>query len=160
MDLIFVVIFWCLPSSVILGFGDACVFLHDRGDYKSGWQLEREWEEEQKRKKNQPGDRRAGRNKGASQSEREKADEETSAGHEKSLFELDTSIANRERFEEKIHRAPLDYAVRPPIEKMDHNRDGDSKCSEEQSCVEEKHFNACSVGEKFLRLRRSRKVGR
>eukprot|EP01112_Ceratiomyxa_fruticulosa_P004896 TRINITY_DN1545_c0_g1_i7.p1 TRINITY_DN1545_c0_g1~~TRINITY_DN1545_c0_g1_i7.p1 ORF type:complete len:328 (-),score=77.59 TRINITY_DN1545_c0_g1_i7:70-1053(-) len=32
------------------GFGDACKFMHDRGDYKSGWQLEREWEEEQKSK--------------------------------------------------------------------------------------------------------------
>jgi RING finger protein 113A len=26
------------------GFGDSCIFLHDRGDYKSGWQLEREME--------------------------------------------------------------------------------------------------------------------
>jgi RING finger protein 113A len=26
------------------GFGDSCIFLHDRGDYKSGWQLDREWE--------------------------------------------------------------------------------------------------------------------
>ena len=25
------------------GYGDSCKFLHDRGDYKSGWQLEREW---------------------------------------------------------------------------------------------------------------------
>ncbi|KAF0387233.1 RING finger protein [Gigaspora margarita] len=29
------------------GYGDSCKFLHDRGDYKSGWQLEREWEEMQ-----------------------------------------------------------------------------------------------------------------
>ncbi|XP_010265576.1 PREDICTED: zinc finger CCCH domain-containing protein 1 [Nelumbo nucifera] len=35
------------------GFGDACKFMHDRGDYKSGWQLEREWEEAEKvRKRN------------------------------------------------------------------------------------------------------------
>lgn len=27
------------------GFGDSCKFLHDRGDYKHGWQLEREWAE-------------------------------------------------------------------------------------------------------------------
>jgi RING finger protein 113A len=27
------------------GFGDSCKFLHDRGDYKSGWQLDREFEE-------------------------------------------------------------------------------------------------------------------
>ncbi|KAH1001192.1 E3 ubiquitin-protein ligase RNF113A [Dendroctonus ponderosae] len=27
------------------GFGDSCKFLHDRSDYKHGWQLEREWEE-------------------------------------------------------------------------------------------------------------------
>eukprot|EP01135_Chromosphaera_perkinsii_P000511 Nk52_evm5s106 gene=Nk52_evmTU5s106 len=30
------------------GFGDSCKFLHDRSDYKSGWQLDREWEEKQK----------------------------------------------------------------------------------------------------------------
>ena len=29
------------------GFGDNCKFLHDRGDYKAGWQLDREWEIEQ-----------------------------------------------------------------------------------------------------------------
>lgn len=27
------------------GFGDSCKFLHDRSDYKHGWQLEREWDE-------------------------------------------------------------------------------------------------------------------
>jgi len=32
------------------GYGDACKFLHDRSDYKSGWQLERDWEESQKKK--------------------------------------------------------------------------------------------------------------
>lgn len=33
------------------GYGDACKFLHDRGDYKSGWQLEKEWEEVEKSRK-------------------------------------------------------------------------------------------------------------
>jgi RING finger protein 113A len=33
------------------GFGDSCKFLHDRSDYKSGWQLEREWDEKQRQKK-------------------------------------------------------------------------------------------------------------
>ncbi|KAJ3193758.1 hypothetical protein HK101_004260 [Irineochytrium annulatum] len=33
------------------GYGDSCVFMHDRGDYKSGWQLEKEWEDEMKEKK-------------------------------------------------------------------------------------------------------------
>lgn len=33
------------------GYGDSCKFMHDRGDYKSGWQMDREWDEaEQKRK--------------------------------------------------------------------------------------------------------------
>ncbi|KFD54036.1 hypothetical protein M514_05055, partial [Trichuris suis] len=27
------------------GFGDSCIFLHDRSDYKHGWELEREWEQ-------------------------------------------------------------------------------------------------------------------
>ncbi|ORM39588.1 RING finger protein [Babesia sp. Xinjiang] len=33
------------------GFGDSCKFLHDRSDYKSGWQLENEWEQEQSAKR-------------------------------------------------------------------------------------------------------------
>mmetsp|Transcript_22515 Transcript_22515/g.55712 ORF Transcript_22515/g.55712 Transcript_22515/m.55712 type:complete len:317 (+) Transcript_22515:1251-2201(+) len=33
------------------GFGDGCIYLHDRGDQLSGWQLEQKWEEEQKKKK-------------------------------------------------------------------------------------------------------------
>ena len=33
------------------GRGDSCKFLHDRSDYKSGWQIEREWEEKQRQKK-------------------------------------------------------------------------------------------------------------
>lgn len=31
------------------GFGDTCIYLHDRGDTLSGWQLEKEWEERKKR---------------------------------------------------------------------------------------------------------------
>jgi hypothetical protein len=31
-------------------FGDACKFMHDRGDYKAGWQMAKEWEEEQRAK--------------------------------------------------------------------------------------------------------------
>ncbi|GMH41007.1 hypothetical protein BSKO_08917 [Bryopsis sp. KO-2023] len=30
-------------------YGDACKFLHDRGDYKSGWEMERDFEERNKR---------------------------------------------------------------------------------------------------------------
>eukprot|EP01032_Pedospumella_encystans_P023321 gene23321-26397_t len=33
------------------GFGDQCKFLHDRSDYKSGWQMEREWEDKQAAKR-------------------------------------------------------------------------------------------------------------
>ncbi|KAK9768243.1 RNA-splicing factor [Basidiobolus ranarum] len=33
------------------GYGDSCIFMHDRGDYKSGWQLEKEWEDAQKNKR-------------------------------------------------------------------------------------------------------------
>ena len=33
------------------GYGDSCKFLHDRGDYKAGWQIDREWEEKEKKKK-------------------------------------------------------------------------------------------------------------
>lgn len=32
------------------GFGDSCVFIHDRGDYKPGWMLDMEFEKEQQRK--------------------------------------------------------------------------------------------------------------
>lgn len=33
------------------GFGDSCIFMHDRGDYKSGWQLDNDWDKEQAAKK-------------------------------------------------------------------------------------------------------------
>lgn len=33
------------------GFGDSCIFLHDRTEHKSSYQLEQEWEAEQKRKR-------------------------------------------------------------------------------------------------------------
>ena len=32
------------------GYGDNCIYLHDRGNYKSGWQIEKEWEALQKHK--------------------------------------------------------------------------------------------------------------
>ncbi len=28
------------------GFGDGCVFMHDRGDYKTGWELEEEYKKQ------------------------------------------------------------------------------------------------------------------
>jgi RING finger protein 113A len=34
------------------GFGDTCIYLHDRGDTMAGWQLEKVWEEKQKSKQN------------------------------------------------------------------------------------------------------------
>ncbi|KAL1915021.1 uncharacterized protein VTP21DRAFT_7726 [Calcarisporiella thermophila] len=37
------------------GYGDSCKFLHDRGDYKSGWQLDQEWEALQARLKRDTG---------------------------------------------------------------------------------------------------------
>eukprot|EP00934_Nitzschia_sp_Nitz4_P007739 Nitzschia sp. Nitz4//scaffold215_size37433//12983//13873//NITZ4_007749-RA/size37433-processed-gene-0.48-mRNA-1//-1//CDS//3329542145//7729//frame0 len=33
------------------GFGDTCIYLHDRGDTLSGWQLEQKWQQEQDLKK-------------------------------------------------------------------------------------------------------------
>ena len=29
---------------------DTCIFIHDRSDYKAGWQIEKEWQEEQRKK--------------------------------------------------------------------------------------------------------------
>ena len=34
------------------GFGDTCIFIHDRGDYKSGHQLDMEYEQALKKKHN------------------------------------------------------------------------------------------------------------
>lgn len=31
------------------GFGDTCIYLHDRGDTMTGWQLEQQWEEQRKK---------------------------------------------------------------------------------------------------------------
>lgn len=37
------------------GFGDNCKFLHDRSDYKQGWQLDKEWETVSKGRNNMGG---------------------------------------------------------------------------------------------------------
>lgn len=37
------------------GFGDSCKFMHDRSDYKHGWQLERDWELQHGGGANKPG---------------------------------------------------------------------------------------------------------
>ncbi|KAK8792405.1 hypothetical protein WA588_004903, partial [Blastocystis sp. NMH] len=39
-------------------FGDSCKFIHDRGDYKTGYEIEKEWqkEQEEKRKKRERGE--------------------------------------------------------------------------------------------------------
>jgi RING finger protein 113A len=33
------------------GYGDGCKFMHDRGDYKHGWQLDKEWDQKEKLRK-------------------------------------------------------------------------------------------------------------
>lgn len=57
------------------GFGDTCIYLHDRGDTLSGWQLEQQWEQEQKAKREQQQqemqDYAAGRQQNSSQVENE-----------------------------------------------------------------------------------------
>eukprot|EP01082_Thalassiosira_pseudonana_P006852 g14908.t1 g14908 contig21:130592-131707(-) len=37
------------------GFGDTCIYLHDRGDTKSGWEMEREYEERKKKEEEKKG---------------------------------------------------------------------------------------------------------
>ncbi|KAM5347089.1 hypothetical protein ACJ41O_010094 [Fusarium nematophilum] len=53
------------------GFGDSCVFLHDRTDVKQGWQLDREWENVAKGKKNLGGTVVASANRDRKQEEDE-----------------------------------------------------------------------------------------
>lgn len=45
------------------GFGDSCKFMHDRSDYKHGWQLERDWEEQHGLVKKKPQNDRRRRKK-------------------------------------------------------------------------------------------------
>lgn len=33
------------------GFGDTCIYLHDRGDSMTGWQLEQQWEDQKKKER-------------------------------------------------------------------------------------------------------------
>lgn len=33
------------------GYGDSCIFLHDRGDYKHGWQIDLEWDKQEKERR-------------------------------------------------------------------------------------------------------------
>lgn len=32
------------------GYGDSCIYLHDRSDYKSGWQIEQEWKDKERKR--------------------------------------------------------------------------------------------------------------
>ena len=36
-----------LQETGTCGYGDNCIYIHDRTDYKHGWQLEADWEAEQ-----------------------------------------------------------------------------------------------------------------
>jgi len=56
------------------GFGDSCIFLHDRADWKQGWQLDRDWEIETKGKKQQ-GTTFASANRLATKEEKESEEE-------------------------------------------------------------------------------------
>jgi RING finger protein 113A len=64
------------------GYGDACKFLHDRGDHKSGWEVERDWEKAQRDKRDRALERRAARlaagggGGGASEGEEEEDEED------------------------------------------------------------------------------------
>lgn len=33
------------------GYGDSCIFVHDRSEFKTGWELEKEWEKDQEEKR-------------------------------------------------------------------------------------------------------------
>ncbi|KAI0095532.1 hypothetical protein F4776DRAFT_583536 [Hypoxylon sp. NC0597] len=63
------------------GFGDNCKFLHAREDYKQGWQLDREWENVTKGKKNLGGKVVASANRSAN------ADEDSFDAAEEALLE-------------------------------------------------------------------------
>lgn len=56
------------------GYGDNCKFMHDRGDYKSGWEIDREWEDQQKAKKKALQDWDPDKEPGEEQSEEEEDD--------------------------------------------------------------------------------------
>lgn len=54
------------------GYGDTCIYLHDRGDYKKGWQIEKEWEIAKKRDER----RRRGEDVGDDEDDKGKTDKE------------------------------------------------------------------------------------
>lgn len=56
------------------GFGDTCIFLHDRADWKQGWQLDKEWELNTKGKK-MAGTTVASANRNATKEEAENEEE-------------------------------------------------------------------------------------
>ncbi|KAJ1565373.1 hypothetical protein HK405_012493, partial [Cladochytrium tenue] len=58
------------------GYGDSCIYLHDRGDYKMGWQLDLEWEEEQRRKQKEDEMRRFAAAAGIADAEEQEVDED------------------------------------------------------------------------------------
>ncbi|EEP82449.1 conserved hypothetical protein [Uncinocarpus reesii 1704] len=61
------------------GFGQNCVFLHDRGDYKQGWELDRDWEKVTQGNKNLGGTVVASANRNAKAEDNADSDDEEEA---------------------------------------------------------------------------------
>ena len=50
-------------------FGDTCIFIHDRADYKLGWQIDQELEEEERNKEKRLKERLENGNQGEEDSD-------------------------------------------------------------------------------------------
>lgn len=69
------------------GFGDNCKFLHAREDYAHGWQLDKEWENVTKGKKNLQGTIVASADRKKKKNEKDAADEDDAEAAEEALLE-------------------------------------------------------------------------
>ena len=65
------------------GYGDSCKFLHDRLDYKQGWQLDRDWEEQQRKQEEQRKDDWERRSRGETVALQGEQQEEGDEGEER-----------------------------------------------------------------------------
>lgn len=82
------------------GFGDTCIYLHDRGDTMSGWQLEKAWEEKQKTKRKEQEEQMERFMKGEN-------DDGTNSGQASALSSADDGLPfacflSREAFEDPV----------------------------------------------------------
>ena len=111
------------------GFGDTCIYLHDRGDTMSGWQLEKVWEEKQKAKKKEQEEQMERFMNGVGESENGK----DASGKASAVSSADDGLPfacflSRKAFEDPVVTTCGHYFSQSDLQDYFSKQEGDMRC--------------------------------